>query len=145
MWLQQKGSTNLLKTEESRRLHVTTVVRYWRGACSMYSIHRLLRYVLNLAATHITPRRAAAGGLIALVQLLYFQPRHGTSRGIQMFRACATTRMQLAGRNVSSCKQGCASGLQKHLICTDDVTVRHVAKATYVCMVISYSKSRSPR
>ena len=72
------------------------------------------------------------------------QPWHGTARGLRSCGAIninlsidsTATRMQLAGRNVS-CKQRCACGLQKHIICTEDVTVRHAAKATYRYVLLS--------
>ena len=45
-------------------------------------------------------------------------------RGLQTFRACATTQMQLADRNVPF-KQCYASGLQQHhLICNEDIVVK---------------------
>ena len=58
------SSTNLLKAEEFRRLHVESLFK-------MYTVYLL--YVLdNLAATHNTSRRTAAGRPIALCT--YLQP-----------------------------------------------------------------------
>ena len=61
------SSTNLIKAEESRRLHV---LQLYRIGESVQYIHHLL-YLLNIAATHKISRRTAAGRLIALCAPTY--------------------------------------------------------------------------
>ena len=101
------------------------VVLYWR-VCSMYPSSTAC-FKSCCHPQHIA-KATAAGRLIVLCT--YLQPWRGTARGLRSFRVCTATRMQLADRNVS-CKHCCASGLQQHLICTEDVNVTtHVAKAT---------------
>ena len=76
------SSTNIIKAEESRRLHVVVLV-YWR-VCSMYT-HSLL-YVLDNAVTQSTSRKTTAGRLLALCT--YLQPWRGTARVLQSLRTC---------------------------------------------------------
>ena len=72
------------------------------------------------ALAHNTHRRTAIAGR-NINWCTYLQPWRGTAYGLQSFRACTTTRMQLEGRNVP-CKQYCTSGLHQHLIIyTEDV------------------------
>ena len=125
------SSTNIIKADESRRLHV---LLHWR-ACSMYT--QSLRYVLDNTVTRNTSRRTAAGRLKALCT--YLQPWRGTARGLRSFRTCTTTRMQLEDRNVP-CKQYCAGGLQQYLIYQyrgRDCWTTHGAKATYICLLLT--------
>ena len=63
----------------------------------------------------------------------YLQPWRGTERGIRSFRTCTTTRMFLESRNVP-CKQYCASDLQQHIICTENVpAVQCTLRRLHIC------------
>ena len=101
------SSTNLIITEESRRLHV---VLY--GVCSLHTPSPLCFKIIMLTST--TPREG-----LPRVGSLPCAPVNTYSRVVvqhvvlRSFRACTTsTRMQLEGRSVP-CKQYCASSLQK--------------------------------
>ena len=63
----------------------------------------------------------------------YLKPWRSTARGLRSFRTCTTTQMHLEGRNVP-CKQYCASGLQQHIMCTENVTaVRCTLQRLQMC------------
>ena len=64
----------------------------------------------------------------------YLQPWRSTAHGLRSFRTCTTTQqMHLEGRYVP-CKQYRASGLQQHIICTENVTaVRYTLQRLQMC------------
>ena len=64
----------------------------------------------------------------------YLQPWRSKAHGLRSFRTCTTTQqMHLEGRYVP-CKQYCASGLQQHIICTENVTaVRYTLQRLQMC------------
>ena len=92
-------STNLLKSR--RRLHV---LQLYSVGDSFQRIHRLT-YVSDSACHPQHIAKDCYGQAHCLVHLLTTTLAwYSTTRGLRSFRACTTTRMQLAGRNVP-CKQ----------------------------------------
>ena len=97
---------------------------------SVQCIHCLL-YVLAMSPTIHREGLLHVGSLSSLCT--YLQPWRSTAHSIWSFRTCTTPRMQLEGRN-GPCKQYCASSLQHHTICPEDVTaVRRTLQRLHMC------------
>ena len=104
-----------------------------REVCVSRQIWNFVSVRPGYGFAHNTQRRAAAVGR-HITLCTYLQSGRGTARGLQPFRVCTTTRMQLEGCNVSRKQYYGASGLQRsasnNMYRGRSCCTKHVAKAT---------------